>query len=146
MEFDKYKIADLLPHAPPMVLIDEVIEWKKKYAVTAVNITQNSLLYVNGKGVPAHVGLEYMAQSCGVYSGLYFKENNLPIHMGFLLGTRNYHCGIEWFQPGDRLIVNIAEVLRQDAMGVFDCRISLNNQDIASAQLTVYQSNDTSTK
>ena len=142
MNIHSHKIADLLPHTPPMVLIDEIIDWQETSAVTAVNITENSLFYKEGYGVPAHVGLEYMAQACGVYSGWYLLSNKLPICMGFLLSTRSYRSDIEWFKLGDRLIINISEVLRQQSMGVFDCRISCYGQQVALAQLTVYQSEE----
>ena len=141
-----YKISELLPHEPPMVLIDELIEWTEGAAITMVRICEESPFYIDKIGVPAHVGLEYMAQTCGVYAGLNFLNNNQPILMGFLLGTRNFHAEINWFKSGDNLIVSISEILRQKAMGVFDCKITLDNHEVASAQLTVYQSEDISEK
>lgn len=142
MDLSKYKTSDLLPHADPMVLIDELIDWTPTSAVTLVEIKESSQFYIPSKGIPAHLGIEYMAQSCGTYSGLNFIKNNQPICMGFLLGTRNFHSEIEWFQKGDKLVISISEVLRQDAMGVFDCKIQRDGKEIANAQLTVYQSND----
>ncbi len=132
-------VADLLPHAAPMVLLDEVISWQKGEVITAVMITDNSPFFHLNFGVPAHVGLEYMAQACGVYAGLQAHEHGLPVRMGFLLGTRNFSAINQWFTKGSRLIVSARETLRQDTMGVFNCTIALENKEVAHAQLTVYQ-------
>ena len=145
IDLKQYKTADLLPHGAPMVLVDEMIEWEQGRAATSVQISENSLFYTEN-GVPAHVGLEYMAQTCGTYSGLNFIVNNLPIRMGYLLGSRNYKSEVEYFKAGDKLIVSISEVLRQGPMGVFNCNISLQDKEVASAQLTVYQSDATASK
>ncbi len=146
MDFRSYKIADLLPHETPMVLVDEVVDWQEDGAAAVVEVKDTSLFYNDEFGVPAHVGLEYMAQTCGIYSGIHLLENNLPVRMGFLLGTRNYHSNVEWFQHGDKLLISIKEVLRQQNLGVFDCRISSEDKELAAAQLTVYQSDDKAVK
>lgn len=133
------EIADLLPHASPMILLDEVLSWEEGKITTTVTISKNSKFFIAGSGVPAHVGLEYMAQTCGAYAGLSGLKNGLPVRMGFLLGTRNFSANIEWFREGDRLLISAQEVLRQEQMGVFDCNITLNGEEVAYAKLTVYQ-------
>jgi predicted hotdog family 3-hydroxylacyl-ACP dehydratase len=40
---------------------------------------------------------------------------------------------------GVRLVIDATEILRQDGMGVFDCRISRDGEELASAQLNLYQ-------
>jgi predicted hotdog family 3-hydroxylacyl-ACP dehydratase len=136
-----HSIADLLPHAPPMVLLDEVLGWDQGRSRVALTIRPGTPFYTHA-GVPAHVGLEYMAQACGVYAGIERLNNGQPIRLGYLLGTRNFHVSIDWFHPGQRLVVDATEILRQELMGVFDCRITHDNAEIASAQLNLYQPED----
>jgi predicted hotdog family 3-hydroxylacyl-ACP dehydratase len=137
-----HTIADLLPHQPPMVLLDAVTRWSPGRLEAVVEIRPSSRFFQPGSGVPAHVGIEYMAQACGAYAGLEAKESGQPIRIGFLLGTRNYASQVSWFTAGERLTISVIEILRQGPMGVFDCCISSANRNIASARLNVYQSSD----
>lgn len=138
-----HSVTDLLPHAPPMVLLDEIIGWNQGQISVALVIRPGIPFFVDAKGVPAYVGLEYMAQACGVYAGIEGRNLGQPIRLGFLLGTRNYHSATDWFRPGQRLVIDANEVFRQELMGVFDCRISREGTKIASAQLNVYQPEET---
>ncbi len=131
-------IETLLPHAPPMVLLDKVIAYEKTKITTALTPNAQSPFHAE-KGIPSYVGLEYMAQSCGVYAGLEALAHNQPPRLGFLLGTRNFHATQSHFTTGDTLHIHATEIFRQDGMGVFDCRIVCNNQEIATAQLNLYQ-------
>lgn len=138
-----HAIAELLPHQPPMILLNAVTGWSPGGLEAAVEILPSSRFFQPGSGVPAHVGIEYMAQACGAYAGLEAKEAGQPIRIGFLLGTRNYASRVSWFTAGERLTINVIEILRQGSMGVFDCRISSGGREVASARLNVYQPSDT---
>jgi predicted hotdog family 3-hydroxylacyl-ACP dehydratase len=137
-----YPIAELLPHAPPMVLLDAVIASEPGKLSAVVDIRTTSRFYLPERGVPAHVGIEYMAQACGAYAGLEARKAGKPIRMGFLLGTRHYASTVSWFQAGERLVVSVIEVLRQGSMGVLDCRIERAGAEVATARLNVYQPDD----
>jgi predicted hotdog family 3-hydroxylacyl-ACP dehydratase len=137
-----HSVADLLPHGPSMVLLDEVIDWQEGRASVILAIRPGIPFFVDPKGVPAHVGLEYMAQACGVYAGLVGLNAGEPIRLGFLLGTRNYRASVDWFGTGVQLVISVSETFRQESMGVFDCVITCNDVEVASAQLNLYRRED----
>jgi len=138
-----YTIAELLPHGPPMILLDEVLGWDQGHVTTTLTIRSSLPFFMEDKGgIPSYVGLEYMAQTCGTYAGLEGLSLGQPVRIGFLLGTRNYHSTMDWFLAGDRLVITAREVLRQELMGVFDCHIICNEVEVASAQLNLYQPED----
>jgi predicted hotdog family 3-hydroxylacyl-ACP dehydratase len=134
-----YMLAELLPHAPPMILLDEIVDCTADGCVAAVAISPQSRFYIEDRGVPSYAGLEYMAQTCGLHVGRLARSQGLPVRIGYLLGTRDFHVEIGWFPPGMRLTVHVTEVLREEPMGVFDCRIVCEGRTIASARLNVYQ-------
>lgn len=138
-------IVDLLPHKPPMVLIDGVLGWDDGCLEAEVVIRPDSPFFREGKGVPVHVGIEYMAQACGAFAGLEAVEAGDSVRIGFLLGTRRYRATTDWFTVGMRLTITVVEVFRDGSMGVFDCSISSGGSDLASAQLNVYQPEDAQT-
>ncbi len=80
-----YAIADLLPHAPPAILLDRVLEWDEGMVEAVVNIKPGIPFYIDGYGVPAHVGLEYMAQSCGAWADCTPKRRNNRYALDFCL-------------------------------------------------------------
>ncbi len=132
-------VLDLLPHGPELMLLDHVLAKDADGIAVAVGIRPNSLFMVAGRGVPAHVGLEYMAQTCGAFAGLEARARGETVRVGFLLGTRRYRAARPWFAIGERLEVAARLVLRDGPMAVFDCRIDAGGTELAAAQLTVYQ-------
>lgn len=131
-------IADLLPHKPPMVLLDQVLGYDATTLCAAYTITQASL-FMEAEGVPVHVGLEYMAQSCAAWAGAIACEAGKPISIGFLVGTRQFRAYVSHFRVGDRLAITATQIYRDEQMGSFDCRIEIDGALAAEARLNVYQ-------
>jgi predicted hotdog family 3-hydroxylacyl-ACP dehydratase len=136
-----YPIAALLPHQPPMILLDKVVAYDEATLTASVGITESSLFFAR-EGVPGHVGIEYMAQACGAYAGARALDAGEPVKIGFLLGTRLCRVLVPWFRIGDRLIVTASIIFRDEQMAAFDCRIEINGELAADAQLKVYQADD----
>ncbi|WP_158933104.1 hotdog family protein [Acidisphaera sp. S103] len=132
----QWPVADLLPHAGAAVLLDEVIDCTDTGLSACVTISPDAAFYQDG-GVPAHVGIEYMAQACGAFSGARALRAGESPRIGFLLGTRRYLATRAWFPDGARLVVTVDLVYRDDEVGVFDCRIGSGGEVLATARLTV---------
>jgi predicted hotdog family 3-hydroxylacyl-ACP dehydratase len=137
-----YAPQDLLPHGPPMVLLDEVVEWTETTVTACLSIGAQTPFFEAGLGVPAHIGIEWMAQTCGLFAGLEAKTNGETVRVGFLLGTRRYQAVRPWFAEGERPVVFAQLVFREEGMAVFDCRIDVDGVGAANAQLTLYQPED----
>jgi predicted hotdog family 3-hydroxylacyl-ACP dehydratase len=135
-------VEHLLPHAHPMVLLDEVVNGDDKGLTAVLTIHEDSRFLVPGFGVPAHVGIEYMAQSCGAFAGIEALHSAAPVRLGYLLGTRNFHASVPWFELGWNLSVSVVVLFREGAMAVFGCEILHRERQIATAQITLYQPND----
>jgi predicted hotdog family 3-hydroxylacyl-ACP dehydratase len=133
-----YPVAAIVPHAAPMILLDEVLDYDETTMRAAVTIRE-STMFRDGASVPAYVGLEYMAQTCGAHVGALARDAGTPVRVGFLLGTRQYKIHVPRFQLGEHLIVAVHLIYRDDEMGSFDCRIDLGDRCAAEARLNVYQ-------
>ena len=134
-------VAELLPHGGAAVLLDDVIEVNDTSLSAGVTIGPDSAFH-QGSGVPTHVGIEYMAQACGAFSGALALDAGAAPRVGFLLGTRRYHATRAWFADGERLVVAVDLVYRDDEVGVFDCRIDSGGEILATARLTVAEPRD----
>jgi predicted hotdog family 3-hydroxylacyl-ACP dehydratase len=132
-------IADLLPHAAPMILLDQVTALTDDSLTASVTITQATRFATPGQGVPAHIGIEWMAQTCGAFAGMRAKTTGKPVQIGFLLGTRDFTANRPWFTTGETLTVSARRVFHESGMAVFDCQITANETTCATARLTVFQ-------
>ncbi|OBT05289.1 thioester dehydrase [Shewanella sp. UCD-FRSSP16_17] len=138
-------ISAFVPHKAPMILVTRIIKHQPDSLTTEVEITEQSA-YFNQQlnGVPNYVGIEYMAQSIAALAGVEAHLIEDKIRVGFLLGTRK----LSMMQP-TYLLNNTYQVdvtrLYQEASGlaVFDCQITLDSEMIASANVNVFQPQDT---
>jgi predicted hotdog family 3-hydroxylacyl-ACP dehydratase len=133
----KFAVEDLVPHSGIMVLVNRVIEFDEENMVTEV-IVRDDGLFSDGNTVPAWLGIEYMAQTIAALGGMKRRLAGEPLNLGFLLGTRRYVCNVGTFAVGSILSVSIKQLVEDQGLGVFDCRISAEGIS-ASAKLNVYQ-------
>ena len=124
-----------------MSLLNNITAYGEAWLEAEVHISEDSM-FANEKGVPAWIGLEYMAQTISAHAGLQERQNNHPPKLGFLVGTRKYLCSAEYFPFGQTLRVMVQRELQADnGLSVFSC--SLEGQAIsASANINVFQPED----
>lgn len=138
---EQYAIAQLVPHSAPMILLDRVDDWTSESAITSVTINEQSP-FVESLGVPAYVGIEYMAQAISAKAGISALMQDAPVQIGFLVGSRRYTCNVSHFPIGTKLCVEIIESLISDnGLSVYDCTIHGTYKDTsikASASLNVF--------
>jgi len=130
----------LLPHRAPMLLLSEVVDYGEDFASALVHITETSPFFdATLGGVPSWVGMEYMAQTIGIWSGYQQLKKNPVVHAGFLLGSRRYECNSPIFPAACTLQLSAKLVYHDDGgLGAFDCLIVVNEQVKASAQIKAF--------
>lgn len=121
----RWPIAELIPHAGNMILIDEVLRFGDDDVETRLRVRPGGLFNQADGSLPAWLGIELMAQSVAAYAGCQARQAGLPVELGFLLGTRKYECNVECFPLGAELHIQATRTLQDDnGMGVFECRLS----------------------
>jgi len=116
--------SELLYHDPPMVLIDRFVSWLDDGAGVRceVDILKDAM-FADSKGVPSWVGIEYMAQTIGVYAGAHQFDEGLPPRIGFLLGSQNISLCCERFEFGTTLAVEARLTWNGGRVVQFDCAV-----------------------
>jgi len=139
-----YPLEELLPHSGPMILIDEALDAGDGWATAAIRVGEDSLFYQAGLGVPAWVGIEYMAQTVALYAGICAKQAGTDIRLALLLGTRRYRAVTTHFPLGSLLRISVQEEWQDGNMAVFDCQICYHegDQQLAEARLNVFRPED----
>ena len=119
-----WPIAELLPHAGDMILLDGVERFDDDNVETVLQVRADGLLNTADGSLPAWVGVEIMAQSVAAFAGCHARQAGQPVELGFLLGTRSYQCNVEAFPAGADLRVRAHRSLQDDnGMGVFECHL-----------------------
>jgi predicted hotdog family 3-hydroxylacyl-ACP dehydratase len=139
MDLAIYPIEDLLPHARPMILLDRVAARLGDGIVTELVVRPGLPFYQEGRGIPAHVALEWMAQSAGAHVGAMARDTGQSVRIGFLLGTRDFISLSDWFTANQTLQITARLIFNEGETAVFDCHVSQSGEVVSKAQLTVYQ-------
>jgi len=134
-----WPVAELLPHAGDMILIDHVESFDEDNIHVHVTVRAGGPFNREDGSLPAWVGVELMAQTVAAYAGCRARQNQQPVELGFLLGTRKFECNVEHFPVGSPLQIHALRSLEDESgMGVFECH--LRGPSIqASARLNVYR-------
>lgn len=135
-------VADVVPHAGAMRLIDELLHADAGQCVarTTVRATQ---LFVDDAGMPGWVGIEYMAQTIAAWAGVQAWRAGGKPGLGFLLGSRRYACDVPVFPVGSVLTITARpELIGDNGLGMFCCTLSLDGSEVARANVSVFQPAD----
>lgn len=110
---DLAAIDALIPHRPPMRLIDAVISANQRELLARVSIAPDSPFVRNAR-VPAAIGLEYMAQAAAAFFALRVAGAEQP-RQGMLIACPRLAASVAFFDVGANLLVRIAPVSRMPA-------------------------------
>ena len=141
---DKFPpIAALLPHCGRAVMLDAVLQHSENRIVASARIRRAHPFFIAGHGVPAWVGIEFMAQAAATHAGLQSRHSGSAPRMGMLLGTRRYEMHTDYFTEDMQLEI-LAEREFGDNQGVGACRCSItgNGRILASATLIIIETSE----
>jgi predicted hotdog family 3-hydroxylacyl-ACP dehydratase len=131
----RFAIRDILPHSGEMLLVDELLDYGEDFVTCGLTIGSGTSFCESGRGVPAWVGIEYMAQTAGAYSGIADLTAGRRPAICLLLGARSYQAETPYFPIGAYLRVETKLVHRDESdLAAFDCMI-LEGRSVGGAVL-----------
>ncbi|HDS1651314.1 TPA: hotdog family protein [Stenotrophomonas maltophilia] len=137
-----YAIEDVVPHRQDMCLLERIVHWDED-GIEAELVVPASGLFVEDGHVPAWIGIEYMAQAIAAWAGCRARAAGNRPQLGFLLGSRRYGSQRSGFPVGSRLRVQArCELLGDNGLGMFACRILAGDEEWATANVSVYEPAD----
>ena len=137
-----YTLAQVLPHGPSMILLDRLVGYDAESLTCEVTVQPGSH-FCDGRAVPAWVGIEYMAQTLGAFTGVARLQKGKAVQLELLLGTRAYDASVDRFPVGSRLTVR-SRLLFWDPDGVcaFACDIRDGERVLAKSEVKGYEPED----
>jgi predicted hotdog family 3-hydroxylacyl-ACP dehydratase len=137
MDCSGVPIGELLPHGPEMTVIDRLVEYSPQRSIATVVVTPQSPFFL-GSGVPAWLGIEYMAQTIAAHAGFAARLRGERPAIGFLLGTRAYESEVGEFALGSTLTITVEPVVMEARLAAFQCSIATDHV-VAKAVVNTYQ-------
>jgi predicted hotdog family 3-hydroxylacyl-ACP dehydratase len=136
-------IAAVLPHAGPLLLLDELRDHGPGHVTCGVTIGAGTMFCDGMNGVPAWVGIEYMAQACCAFSGIEEVRASGKPSIGLLLGSRRYQSEAGFFPLGATLLIRADLQLRDESdLVAFDCTIHEGGRVLARGDVKAYRPKD----
>ena len=125
-------IAQLLPHAAPMILLDRLVAHDSTHAVCEVTVREG-MPFVQDHRVATLVSLEYMAQTVAAFAGYngYLKGGEAP--MGFLIGCRQMRSHLPYIAAGTTLTIKARHIWGDTTLGTFECTAALADGTLVAA-------------
>ena len=123
-----------------MLLLDSLLHVDAETAIAQLTVSRDAL-FMQDEGMPSWIGLEYMAQAVAAWVGWQSLQENRPVDIGFLLGTRRFEAKCAFFRPGAVLRAHVCkELLGDNGLGAFDCRLhDETGEEVARARISVYK-------
>ncbi len=136
-------ITELLPHRGPMCWLDELVEIGADSITTRLLIREDALFCDPKLGMPAWLGLEYMAQTVAAFSGHERVARGQQPQIGLLLGTRHYRSHVAYFPLGAVLDVHATLLMRDPSdLVAFACEIRHDAAVLAQADVKAIRPDD----
>lgn len=137
-----YAIEEVVPHRQDMCLLQRILRWDQD-SIEAELVVPGTGLFIENGQMPAWIGIEYMAQAIAAWSGCRARAAGAAPQLGFLLGSRRYNSLRSGFPSGTRLRVQARrELLGDNGLGLFACRILAGEEEWAVANVSVYEPAD----
>lgn len=137
-----YAIEEVVPHRQDMCLLQRILRWDQD-SIEAELVVPATGLFIEDGEMPAWIGIEYMAQAIAAWAGCRARAAGSAPQLGFLLGSRRYSSQRSGFPSGSRLRVQARrELLGDNGLGLFACRILAGEEEWAVANVSVYEPAD----
>jgi len=132
-----------VPQRGAMQLLDRIVDVDADKAVAEVDVPVDGLFTRDGQ-VPAWIGIEYMAQAISAWAaGRSKRQGGDGPKLGLLLGSRRYVADCAGFPAGATLRIEArCELIGDNGLGLFDCRIEMDGRQVASARVSVFEPDD----
>ena len=132
--------AEFVLHRRPMLLLDRLVDIGPEFTCCEWQVSEQSEFLHPGSGVPAYVGIEFMAQCVAVHAGARARVRGLAPPLGFLLGTRHFKAKTKYFELGASYQTTCKELIRDSSgMGSYECNIRFQDGTVAEARLAVLE-------
>lgn len=134
-------VAGLLPHGPPMRLVDSIVGEIEGGLVCRAIIGDDFPFLRDGEAELV-VCVELVAQSVGCFTGLEDRRRHAEPRPGLLVGCRDARFTGEPLRAGDELVITVVTRWVREPVACFHGTVERSGATIADVEVTVVATND----
>lgn len=142
---ERNEIETLVPHRGKMFLLDKITEYDTTaWTVSSETKISEDFMFFDKDlcGVPNYAVFEIAAQTISALTGLYAKENNLPVNMGFILTVSNFHFNSDMISAGATVTAKAIREAEAGNVYSFSTELYTDGTLLGSGKLTVMEVTD----
>ncbi|MFG0320655.1 MAG: hypothetical protein ACF8XB_25505 [Planctomycetota bacterium JB042] len=132
-------IEDLVPHAPPMLALDRLVEWSDGRAVTTMSVPDRGPFARDGR-VDASWTLEFMAQTVAACLGVEAFRSGVGVRVGMVIACRALEVKRPELGVGARLRIEVTREHGTDEASRFRGEVREEGEEgevVATAVMTL---------
>jgi len=129
-------IDDLVPHAPPMRAVEQLVAWAPGSATCTMTLRPHNL-FAEGSRVPAIATLEFLAQTVAACLGQEAFTNGGTVRVGMLVGVRQMELFEPYLHVGDTLTLVVQRVRGTDEISTFTGEARVGDHLVSRANMTL---------
>jgi len=130
-------ITELVPHAAPMLALEELLDWRDGFARARMTVPAGGPFERDGS-VDAVLTLEYMAQTVAACLGMEAFRAGSGVRVGMVVACRRMELARPTLEVGEELFLEARCVRGTDATSHFEGEArDARGELVASATLTL---------
>lgn len=131
--------ARVVPHQPPILMLDRLLEMKERASVSEMTVRAD-MPFVNAAGeLDAAAYPEIVSQAIAAQEGFRKLGSSDPFQEGYLLGLKNFAI-LGTARVGDNLLVRVHKAVKYGDFGIIHGEVRRGDEVIARGELKVWQS------
>jgi predicted hotdog family 3-hydroxylacyl-ACP dehydratase len=130
-------VASYLPHRPPMLLIDEILEVAIDHRIVCRTTIHPGCVFARRGVVHPSAMIEFIAQACAILAGVTATAGGRPLQLGFLLGCREVAFAVDRFAVGEVLTITATKTFGGQQMATFSGTVARGDEHCVAAELSV---------
>ncbi|MCD6525909.1 MAG: hypothetical protein J7K75_02820 [Desulfuromonas sp.] len=130
-------VQSLLPHRPPMLLVDELIAFESGDGTVSAQVKMGDL-FVDGDGQLENTALvELIAQSYAAIKGYEDTLNQVAVKQGYLVGSRKISF-LKTVYAGDSLMIDITTSAILEGFSVIAGVVKRGDETVAEGSVKLW--------
>lgn len=129
-------VERLIPHRPPMLLVDEVVAHEGLTVLCRTTI-RDDMPFVKDGEVAALLAIELFAQSAATLVSLLAHQGGVAVMSGALLGTRQIDLYTDVLRVGDVLDIRCEEKMAIGMTAQIWCELRREGELLAEGSINV---------
>ena len=130
-------IEDLVPHGPPIRMLDALEAWEPGFARCSMLLRESTPFVKEGR-LSTVLTIEHMAQAVAACLGYEAYQQGSGIRIGMIIASRNFEMDRGELAVGDLLNIEVRRQRGNEDLSHFLGEVHVDGERIAAAHMTVY--------